>query len=177
MIFKTQHDPLVLWRVSFYIGLEDRVVFWKMIWILSSLFFFNFYCNNHLLRIESSKLKQNGGQYKHYFPNFCLFLGKTQQTSCLMRPYFGTKLPNYDQQLSFLYIFFHGTSIIAHFYSIRRKNNMIGCKTRKQQLKITSQLHSTRPLNDYTGAVRALLRFLILFSLSKDKFGKLEQEL
>ena len=63
-----------------------------------------------------------------------------------MRPYFGTKLPNYDQQLSFLYIFFHGTSIITHFYSIRRKNNMSGCKTRNLQCKITSQLHSTRPL-------------------------------
>ena len=44
MIFKTQPGPLVLWRLSFYIGLVDWVVFRKMICIVSSLFFFSFYC-------------------------------------------------------------------------------------------------------------------------------------
>ena len=34
----------------------------EMIWIVSSLFFFSFYCKNHLLRCESSKQKQNGFQ-------------------------------------------------------------------------------------------------------------------
>ena len=50
------------WRLSIYIGLEDQVVFRKTIWIVSSLFFFSLYCNNHLLRYESSKQKQNGFQ-------------------------------------------------------------------------------------------------------------------
>ena len=53
--YETQPRALVLWRLFFYIGLEVRVVFRKTIWIVSSLFFFSFYYNNHLLRSDSSK--------------------------------------------------------------------------------------------------------------------------
>ena len=61
----SKHNPVFQsygWRLSIYIGLEDRVVFRKTILMVSSLFFCSFYCNNHLLRSESSKQKHNGFQ-------------------------------------------------------------------------------------------------------------------